>query len=226
MITHGVLVRPVRFLTFREVETLHELGLSMYGGGAGLRDRALLDGAIAMARTAFGDRYAHDVPFGMAAAYTFHIALNHPYIDGNKRTAFAAAVAFLHINGWEVTADQPSAAQVVLDVVAGRCSKQALSDWFQSNSRARPSLELRDFMQQLDFMQVESAFSAVAAGGGEERLASVREAGESIPMIRQASLGAIAAAQAGDQQTALVLDTQALLLTVLYRIAEDSGYEW
>ena len=227
MITFGAIVGPVRFLAVREVETLHELGLSNFGGAACVREPALLDAAIAMARTAFGDQFAHAVPFGMAAAYKFHLSRNHPYIDGNKRTAFAAGVAFLHLNGWEVTADQASAARIVLDVVAERCSKDALGDWYQASSRARPSIELRDFVQQqLDFVQVESAFTSFAVGSAAERVASVREAGESIPMIRQASLAAMAAAQAGDHQASIVLDTQALLLTVLSRIAEDAGYEW
>jgi len=226
VITFGAIVRPVRFFAVREVETLHELGLSNFGGAAGVREPALLDAAIAMARTAFGDQFAHAVSFGMAAGYTLHLSRNRPYIDGNKRTAFAAGVAFLHLNGWEVTADHASAAQIVLDVVAGRCSKDALGDWYQASSRARPSIELRDFVQQLDFVQVESAFTSFAVGSAAERVASVREAGESIPMIRQASLAAMAAAQAGDHQASIVLDTQALLLTVLYRIAEDAGYEW
>ncbi|MDQ7012628.1 MAG: Fic family protein [Planctomycetota bacterium] len=70
------------------------MAVAQYGGDPGLRDRGLLESALAQPRQAFGGEFAHTYPFGMAAAYAFHIAKNHPFIDGNKRAALMCAGAF------------------------------------------------------------------------------------------------------------------------------------
>lgn len=92
-----------RFLSIDEALTLHETAVLQHGGATGLRDRGTLDSALAQARQAFGGAFVHEFPFGMAAAYVFHISKNHPFVDGNKRVAFSAIPAIAH--AWGGAAD-------------------------------------------------------------------------------------------------------------------------
>jgi death-on-curing protein len=78
---------------------IHEEQLPRYGGLPGIRDRGLLESAVAMPRVTAGGEFAHEDAFAMAAAYAFHIAQNQPFLDGNKRTGLLAALVFLDLNG-------------------------------------------------------------------------------------------------------------------------------
>ena len=73
-----------------------------YGGAFGVRDRDLLSSALTMPSASFEGEYLHSDLFEQAAAYAFHICQNHPFIDGNKRTALAIALVFLSLNGIEL----------------------------------------------------------------------------------------------------------------------------
>ncbi len=88
------------FLTLDEVLALHEDQITRYGGRRGVRDLGLLISALGTPSATFDGRFLHDDLFEMAAAYLYHLARNHPFVDGNKRTAFAAALVFLWINGF------------------------------------------------------------------------------------------------------------------------------
>jgi len=76
-------VNAFRFLTVEEVLVLHEMQIERYGGSRGIRDRGLLESAVAMPQASFGGEYVHATLHEMAAAYAFHIAENQPFIDGN-----------------------------------------------------------------------------------------------------------------------------------------------
>ena len=76
-------------------------------------------------------------PFELAAAYAFGLARNHPFVDGNKRVALVAAFTFLELNGWEVSAEEPAAVLVFLDLAAGELQERALAAWLQGNSIER-----------------------------------------------------------------------------------------
>src|SRR4030042_1212330 len=91
-----------RFLTMSEVLTILQDQISRYGGKYGVRDITLLSSAIAMPESTFGGKYLHKDIYEQAAAYAFHICQNHPFLDGNKRTALASALVFLDINGIEI----------------------------------------------------------------------------------------------------------------------------
>jgi len=99
-------MKSVSFLTLAEVIDIHRDQIQRYGGGAGLRDINLLSSAISMPCSSFSGKFLHPSLFEMAAAYAFHISQNHPFIDGNKRTALASALIFLEMNG--VTIADPS----------------------------------------------------------------------------------------------------------------------
>jgi len=111
------------FLDVDDVLEIHAMQLELYGGGAGLRDRGLLESAVAQPQSSFAGEYAHDGLFAMAAAYLFHIVSNHPFIDGNKRAGLLAALVFLDLNG--ISLEQPSDAlyALTMGVAEGRIGK-------------------------------------------------------------------------------------------------------
>ena len=111
------------FLTLDEVFALHADQIRRYGGAAGLRDLALLQSAIAMPETSYGGEYLHGSVFEMAAAYLFHLARNHPFVDGNERTALICALVFLGLNGQRLHADPDSLYALVEGVASGQVGK-------------------------------------------------------------------------------------------------------
>jgi death-on-curing protein len=90
------------FLSVEEVLALHADQLRLFGGSEGIRDRGVLESAVAMPAATFDGTYLHAGLFEMAAAYAFHIAEGQPFVDGNKRTALNAALVFLDLNGWVI----------------------------------------------------------------------------------------------------------------------------
>jgi len=92
-------VPVLRFLDDNDVLEIHAAQLAVFGGASGLRERALLESAVAQPRASFAGTYMHEDLLAMGSAYLFHIARNHPFVDGNKRTAMLSAVVFLDING-------------------------------------------------------------------------------------------------------------------------------
>ena len=106
-----------------EALLIHFDQVRRYGGSRGLRDLGLLRSALAMPRASFGGVYLHPSRAEMAAAYLFHIARNHPFLDGNKRAALATALAFLWVNGQRLEASGDELAELVLGVAAGTVGK-------------------------------------------------------------------------------------------------------
>jgi death-on-curing protein len=225
-VIRGFIAGEPRFLSTDEVLTLHETAIDTFGGSHGIRDAGLLDSAIATPRQGFGGQYVHEFPFGIAAAYLFHLCANHPFVDGNKRTALATCITFRRMNGWNLVATEDAAVAIVLDVAQSTKSKDEIAAWLQQNVRERTSLELRDFFARLDYATLETIFSGIAAGLGPERVATIVEAGTAIPAVTEANVGALAAEGSGDDESAQILRQHAMLLTAIYRIAEDMGYEW
>lgn len=127
--------RPV-FLTIDEVEYLHQHEVERRGGPHGLRDRGMLESAVAMPQAAFGDEYLHADLFEMAAAYLFHTVMNHPFTDGNKRAGLVAAVVFLDLNGLELIMSEEAAYDLVIGVCEGTVTKRALAAAFRDNAEA------------------------------------------------------------------------------------------
>jgi death-on-curing protein len=88
----------LRYLTVDAVLAIHEQVLAAHGGGAGIRDRALLESAVAAPQASFGGEAMFDDPLDIAAAYLFYLCRNHPFVDGNKRVALASCLVFLQTN--------------------------------------------------------------------------------------------------------------------------------
>ncbi|MEO0558617.1 MAG: type II toxin-antitoxin system death-on-curing family toxin [Bacteroidota bacterium] len=110
------------------VEALHHDQLKTYGGRYGVRDANLLESALARPQQKWAYEEGTDV-FDLAAAYAYGIAKNHPFVDGNKRTAFAVMTLFLVLNGHPLQATEPDAIIVMLGVASGDLGEAELATW-------------------------------------------------------------------------------------------------
>ena len=128
-----------RFLSLEDVEALHQRTLEIHGGISGLRDLGLLSSAVSMPRQMFAGAYLHDGVPAMAAAYLFHLCKNHAFLDGNKRVAALAALAFLRVNGMSRDQRLPELPLTVitLKVSAGELGKDELTVWFEQQLAGR-----------------------------------------------------------------------------------------
>ena len=124
----------VLFIPDEIVLLVHRDTLQMYGGRSGIRDRNLLESALAQPKMTMGRRFVHRTVFEKAAAYGFHVCSNHPFIDGNKRVSFLLMVIFLDRNGWELKATEEDAYSLMIDLASGKVSKSALADWLKKHS--------------------------------------------------------------------------------------------
>jgi len=124
-----------RWLRLEVVLAVHEQQIAEHGGAPGLRDRGLLESALArpQEKAAYGEPDLAD----LAAAYAFGIARNHPFVDGNKRVAFVALELFLRINGLELVADDAACLAVMLDLAAGELEEEALAEWIRARLARR-----------------------------------------------------------------------------------------
>ena len=127
-------MKEVIFLDVEALLAIHARMIQEYGGGTGLRDPGLLESAAAMPAASFGGQFLHDGIAAMAAAYLFHLCKNHPFVDGNKRTAFTALDVFLRLNGVRLDAAEDEKYQIVLAVVTGQLSFEAIVEWIGSHT--------------------------------------------------------------------------------------------
>ena len=114
------------------VLALHEEHLAEHGGPVGIRDRGLLESALFRPQNLIG--YGDPDLAALAAAYGFGLARNHPFIDGNKRTAFTVMELFLALNGLELIADDPSCIVTILKLAEGSLTEAEFADWIRSNT--------------------------------------------------------------------------------------------
>ena len=121
-----------RWLEADALVAIHAELIAAFGGAPGVRDRGLVESAAA--RPKHLASYGEPTVFELAAAYAFGLARNHPFVDGNKRIALVAAFTFLELNGWEVSAEEPAAVLVFLDLAAGEINEQELALWLERNA--------------------------------------------------------------------------------------------
>ena len=119
----------------RAILPIHGEQLAEHGGGAGIRDQGLLESALArpINLVAYGNPDAAD----LAASYAVALAKNHPFVDGNKRTAFVALELFLALNGFELTASDVDCVVKMLDVASGEIDDAMLAEWIRCNLEKR-----------------------------------------------------------------------------------------
>jgi death-on-curing protein len=124
-------IEPV-WLLRAAVLAFHLRQLAEHGGGEGIRDEGLLDSALNRPL----NKFAYEEPdlFDLAAAYAYGIATNHPFVDGNKRTAYVAALTFLRINGYRVEAPAPEKYETFIRLAAGEMREEELAAWFRRSA--------------------------------------------------------------------------------------------
>ncbi len=118
----------------RDVLAIHDRLLALHGGAAGVRDRALLESALARPRQHHAYADSPDI-VEMAALYTAGIVQNHPFVDGNKRTGFVVGVLFLELHGFDFAASEADADQWVMGLAAGRLDEASYVGWLRENVR-------------------------------------------------------------------------------------------
>jgi death-on-curing protein len=130
------MTEPV-WLPVELVLAIHEKQLRRFGGPPGVRDQGALESALGRARNRW--EYEQADLAGIAAAYAFGIAKNHPFVDGNKRAALLSLVTFLGLNGIDFTADEAEAAVIIRDLAAGLVDEAGLARWIRDNLPRRRS---------------------------------------------------------------------------------------
>lgn len=123
-----------RYLALIEVLELHRKILEQSGGALGIRDVGLLESAIAQPRMTFGREELYPSLLEKAAALGFSIIMNHPFIDGNKRTGHAETETFLVLNGLEINASVDEQERMVLAIASGESGREAFVEWLQRNT--------------------------------------------------------------------------------------------
>jgi death-on-curing protein len=127
----------MRYLTLGEVVALHRAVIESTGGATGLRDLGALESAVAQPRATFDGLDLHTTVTAKAAALAYSLALNHPFVDGNKRVAHAAMEVFLALNGLDLRADVDEQETLFLDLAGGRSSRPDLERWLDRCTTAR-----------------------------------------------------------------------------------------
>lgn len=123
----------VVFIDLDIVLNVHDAMIGLYGGSFGVRDRNLLESALFQPQVMFNGNFVHQDIYVMAAAYLFHLIKNHPFVDGNKRTAVATTLMFLQSNECVVTLGDQQLYQLAIDVAESKMSKQEIAEFFRKN---------------------------------------------------------------------------------------------
>jgi death-on-curing protein len=124
--------KPPRWVTRALVQAIHTDQIHQHGGSYGLRDEGALESALARPQNRW--HYEDEATLSaLAASYAFGLARNHPFIDGNKRTAFQTMYAFLGLNGWRIRAEEDDAAEVMENVASGEIDEAKLAEWLDNH---------------------------------------------------------------------------------------------
>ncbi len=124
-----------RWLPKDLILAVHERQLAEHGGAAGVRDDGLLESALA--RPPNLSSYGESDAAALAGAYAFGIARNHPFVDGNKRTAFVACELFLSANGYELVASDEECLAMMLGIAASEIGEAEFAAWLRENVQQR-----------------------------------------------------------------------------------------
>ncbi len=127
--------RRWRWLSAEVLRAVHEEQLAEHSGASGTRDEGLFESALARPQNLAA--YGEPDVFELAASYAVALAKNHPFVDGNKRTAFVSMELFLLLNGQELVADDAACVFTMLGVAAGSIDEPALADWLRANAQNR-----------------------------------------------------------------------------------------
>jgi death-on-curing protein len=128
----------MRYLTLHEVLEAHERILQQSGGEPGVLNVGALESALAQPRMPFGGQDLYPTMVERAAALGFSLIQNHPFVDGNKRTAHAAMETFLVLNGYQIEATVAEQEDMILQVAAGKSGREVFTEWLRQHLQAMP----------------------------------------------------------------------------------------
>jgi death-on-curing protein len=123
----------VQYLSIEHVIAIHDLLIEQFGGSYGIRDQGLLESATHQPQQTFGGQDLYPTLFDKAAAYSFFISENQPFIDGNKRAAASVAAVFLDLNGYLVDCPEGQIYETIMKLANKKISKNDLAGWYQKN---------------------------------------------------------------------------------------------
>lgn len=123
------------FLEIADILEIHQILIDHFGGMSGVRDEGLLESALSQPQVSFFGELLHPTIHAQAAAYLYHLAKNHPFLDGNKRTAYGAIEVFLRLNGYNLNLSNEEAYNMVIQVAQGDISKEELSSFLAEHIR-------------------------------------------------------------------------------------------
>ena len=121
----------MRFLTLIEVLELHRRVIQQSGGASGIRGLGLLESAIAQPKMMFGEEQLYPSLLEKAAELGFSMIMNHPFVDGNKRTGHATMKKFLFLNGMEINTSVDEQERVILAVISSELRREEFVEWLQ-----------------------------------------------------------------------------------------------
>ena len=123
----------IRYLTLVEILDIHHQVAQRSGGAEGIRDLGALESAIAQPRMTFGGEDLYPTIIDKAATLGFSIVMNHPFVDGNKRTGHAAMEIFLVLNGLEINASTDEQEAIILALASGELDRDIFTNWLQQS---------------------------------------------------------------------------------------------
>lgn len=126
--------KKIVFLTTSQVLFIHDQTVKRFGGSRGIRDIGLVESAVARPKVSFGGKYLYNSLFDKAAALLQSLLKNHPFVDGNKRTALTSAGVFLKKNGYKLINDHKQEVEFAIRVDNGNLTVEQISQWLKEHS--------------------------------------------------------------------------------------------
>lgn len=123
------------YLTLEQIIVIHEDQIVRYGGSSGLRDVSLLESAVFRSQSSFGGEDLYPTIFDKASALMHSLILNHPFIDGNKRTGTASMLVFLELNGYRLQVNQKALVNAALDMESKKINVEKLATWLKKYAK-------------------------------------------------------------------------------------------
>lgn len=120
-------------IELEDIEQIHKTLIDFFGGSQGIRDLSALKSALARPFQTFENKDLHPTPIYKAAALIESILINHPFIDGNKRTGYVAMRSFLILNGFDIKATQDEKYQFVINIASGKIRIEEIIEWLNNH---------------------------------------------------------------------------------------------
>jgi death-on-curing protein len=128
----------MRYLTLAEILDLHARIIEQTGGATGIRDLGSIESALAQPQMTFGGQDLYSTIESKASALCFSLVMNHAFVDGNKRIGHGAMETFLVLNGFELASNLDDSEQTILQLAAGKLTRDQLTEWVATHVRRVP----------------------------------------------------------------------------------------